>query len=286
MKHPAEFFVKYLLVRDPTTPNGQVRQELSNLGFVAPDEPYIAQTRAELPPCPDLFNPMDQNHRPSLRYLRNLQIYDMFHQSPAVAEMMEYLRNPAVRMAVEQTILAHYGPARLDYKVVAHKLNKKNNWKITEAGIQTYEHYFWNVKLLTFEQWGAYLNQQNQVGDRYLALLQAPTQLALFHLRLDQTLESRRMIEHAQQIAYCTLLEVSQKPVTNFDKVRSVAMLARALTECHEALSTSDAALSSILQQFEKFRMVHPVEPAVDIRKLAPAGNYTDSGVETKEQLH
>jgi hypothetical protein len=181
-------------------------------------------------------------------------------------------------MAVEQILLA-----RLDPKMAAAKINKKHNWHLTAEGIKTHGHYFWNVKLLTFDQWGRYLYERSSMYDRYMSLLQAPPQLAFFHLRLDQTLESKKMIMRAQEIAYFTLEEVAQVPGVRADKIKAIGILNKALTDCHAALSTSDMALSGVLKQFERFRMEHPQVAPPDIRQLAAAGNYSGSGVLIKD---
>jgi hypothetical protein len=274
MKHPAEFYVKSLLIRDPAVADAQVLQAIDRLGFLAPEETYLGFLRMDVPPPPAGFDPTNRLHRPSMQYLRDQQVYELFHPTASVNEAWTYIADPAKRMMVEELLLA-----RLDLRTTAQKLNKKNNWFLTEGGLEAYRHYFWNVKLLTFDQWGRYLYERSSLYDRYMSLLQADKSLAFFLLRLDQVLESKKMIQRAQEIASFTLEEVNNVPGVRNDKIKAIGILTKAINDCHVSLSTSDMALSGVLKEFEKFRMEHKELPAKDIRDITPAGNFTRSGV-------
>lgn len=281
MRHPAEFFIRYLLVKDPIGPDAEVLRVLDQWSFLSPEPNYLGFLRQELPPRPAGFDPLNRLHRPSMAYLRDQQVYDLFYPTPAVEEAWSILSDPTMRMTVEQILLA-----RLDLRTAVQKVNRKNNWFLTVPGLEMYRHYFWNVKLLTFDEWGRFLYGRSALYERYLGLLQASPQLAFFHLRLDQTLESKQMIRRAQEIAYFTLEEVNQKPGSGPDKVKAIAMLTKSLVDCHEAQSTSDMALKEVLKQFERFRMEHPQMAPKSIRELAAKGNYSGSGIkETVEVL-
>lgn len=279
MKFPAHYFVKYLLISNPAIADTQVLQKLEEWGFLSPHQDYLSNVRAEVGPTPENFNAADRLHRPSMQYLRDEKVYEMFHQTSSVEDAWGYLSDPNKRMTVEQLLLS-----RLELRTAAQKVNRQYNWHLTEDGLRMFRHYFWNVKLLTFDEWGRYLYGRTAMYDRYMALLHASPQLAFFHLRLDQTLESKKMIQRAQEIAYFALEEVNQQPGVKTDKVKAIGVLTKALTDCHSALSTSDMALSSVLKQFERFRMEHPELPPPDIKQLAPGGNYSGSGVDAGKE--
>lgn len=285
MKHPAEFYMKSLLIRDPAVTDSQVLQAIDRLGFLAPEETYLGFLRMEIPPPPDHFDPANKIHRPSMQYLRDQQVYELFHPTLSVNEAWTYIADTTKRMMVEELLLA-----RLDLRSAAQKLNKKNSWHLTEGGLEAYRHYFWNVRLLTFDQWGRYLYERSSLYDRYMSLLQADRSLAFFLLRLDQVLDSKKMIQRAQEIASFTLEEVNNIPGVRNDKIKAIGILTKAINDCHVSLSTSDMALSGVLKEFEKFRMEHKELPAKDIRMLTPAGNFSGSGtgldVEKKDKVH
>lgn len=277
MRHPAENFIKYLLIKDQGVTDAQVLKSLEDWGFLSPEAPYLGFLRQEVSQPPANFDPLNRMHRPSMNFLREHGVFELFYKTPATDEAWNILSEPFLRLNVEKALLA-----RLDKKVVAQKLNKKHSWKLTEEGISTFHNFFWNVRLLTWEQWGRFLYGRSAMYEQYMSLLQASPSLAFFHLHLEQTLESKHMIKRTQEIAYHTLEEVSLKPGTDPAKIKAIGVLGKTVIECHEALSTSDMALKDALKEFERFRMEHPQTPAPDIKRLAPGGNYSGSGADQK----
>jgi hypothetical protein len=280
MRHPAEYFIKYLVIRHPDWEDAQILKQVEDWGFLSPNDKYLPFLRQGLPAVPQDFDPIDITHRPSQAYLRQLGILEMFRSTPAMQEALDILSKPDQRMVSEQIILS-----RLDLRVTAQRVNKVNGWFLTESGIAAFRHYFWNSKILTFDDWGRFLYGRAALYERYMALLHGDARVALHHLRIDQGIESKLMIQRAQEIAYYTLEEVDLKPGTAPDKVKAISVLTKAIVECHEALSTSDMALKDVLKQFERFRIEHPHPSPQDIRALAPAGNFSGGGQTEKEKL-
>ena len=279
MKHPAEYFIKYLIIRHPDWEDAQIMKHVQDWGFLSPDDKYLPFLRQALPPVPQDFDPIDITHRPSQAYLRQLGILELFRNPPSMQEAWDILARPEQRFVVEQVILSG-----LDLKVTAQRVNKRHGWFLSEEGLRTFRHFFWNTKLLTFDEWGRFLFGRSAMYERQMALLQGDQRVALHHLRIDQGIESKIMIQRAQEIAYFTMEEVDLKPGTAPDKVKAISVLAKAVVECHEALSTSDMALKDVLKQFERFRMEHPHPSPQDIRALAPLGNFSGGGQMEKEK--
>jgi hypothetical protein len=278
MRHPAANFLKYLFVSDPTLTDAQIQKQLEDWGFLTADPTYLPLLRQEVANLPVGFQPTNRTHRPSVRFLRDSQIFEMFHPSEAMTEALELLEDPEKRAAAEQILLA-----RLDLDIATRKVNAKHSWHLTVDGLKMFGHYFWDVKALTFDEWGRFLYNRTAMYDRYMSLLLADPTLSFYHLRLDQTIESKKMIQDTQKIAHSLLLEVSQKPGSGIDKVKSVGILGKIVIEAHNALSTSDMALKDVLKQFEHWRMEHPQVMPPSVRSLAPAGNFSGSGAETKK---
>ena len=246
-KHPSEFFIKYLLIKDGTITDAVIMKTLEDWGFLSPDDKYLGFLRQRLSDAPVPFDPTNKLHRPSMKYLRDERVYELFFPNDAMEEAWAILSDPTKRLAVEQILLA-----RLDLKASSLRVNKARNWHLTAEGLACFQHFFWNVPLLTFDEWGRFLYGRTAMYDRYMGLLTAPPQLAFHHLRLEQTLESKRMIQRTQEIAFFALEEVAQKPGVSVDKVKAIGVLGKTVIECHNALSTSDMALKDVLKQFER----------------------------------
>ena len=276
-KHPSEFFIKYLLIKDEKVGNATILKTLEDWGFLSPQDTYLEFLRQDIEkPVP--FDPTNKLHRPSMKYLRDQRVHELFFPTDAVEEAWAILSDPNKRLVVEQLLLS-----RLDLKSAIHRINKTRNWLLTADGVSMFQHFFWNVPLLTFDEWGRFLYGRTAMYDRYMGLLTAPPQLAYHHLRLEQTLESKRMIQRTQEIAFFALEEVAQKPGVSVEKVKAIGVLGKTVIECHNALSTSDMALKDVLKQFERFRMEHPQSAPPDIKQLAPGGNFSGSGAEKNE---
>lgn len=278
-KHPAINMIKALVVRDRAISDGNIQKQLEDWGMLSADPTMLPFVRAELPPAPQGFDPGNRLHRPSVRFLRDHQLYEFFHPNDAMHQAMELLGNPEQRMAAEQILLA-----RLDLKIACKRVNEKHNWHLTEDGLKMYRHFFWNVAALTFDEWGRFLHGRTAMYERFMGLLTAPPKLAFYHLRLEQQVESKRMIQDVQTIAYKTLLEVDEKPGVTVDKVKSIALLGKVVLEAHIALSTSDMALKDTLKQFEQWRLQHPQGMPSSIGELAPRGNFSKSGLDPEKQ--
>jgi hypothetical protein len=289
VRHPAEFFIKFVLIREPTLSDAQVLLELQNHGFLPPpDETYLGMLRQEIPPQPAVFTLNDKNHRPSTQYMRDQGIYDLVFPDTDMNAALDVLFDTSKRVIVEQAILT-----RLDLKLLAMRLNKKHTWHLTEEMLSLYRHCFWNVNLLTFDHWGRYLYGRSAMYANYMTLLRADQKLSLYHLRMEQVMESKDLIRRAQEIAAMTLEEVAMVPGVPADKIKAIGVLGKVITDCHAAMSTSDMAMGSVLKQLQKFRVTPSEAPARSIHLLAPAGNFTGSGAEVvpikkgdKEPVH
>lgn len=277
-KHPGESYIRYLLIREPTITDAQVQKDLEDWGFLTADPLLLPIMRQEIGTPPAGFQPANRVHRPSVRYLREQKVYEMFHPNDAMHEALGILSEPEQRMAVEQILLA-----RLDLKIACKRVNEKKGWHLTEDGLKLYRHYFWDVGSMTFDEWGRFLFGRTSQYERYMGLLTAPPKLAFYHLRLDQQIESKNMIKRVQEIAYFALEEIDQKPGVSIDKVKSINLLGKVVIEAHAALSTSDMALKDTLKQFEQWRMEHPQLLPPSLASLAPAGNFSGSGADTKK---
>ncbi|TXH11227.1 MAG: hypothetical protein E6R04_02840 [Spirochaetes bacterium] len=278
MKHPAHHFIKYLMVKDENIKTPEILKNLEDWGFLTPETVYLDFLKQELKDEPPGFDYTNRAHRPSMNFLRKHGIFEFFHPTDGVRQAWKILSDPLIRLNVEQALLA-----RLDRKAIALRLNKKHGWHLSAEGMGAFHDMFWNVDLLTWDEWGRFLYGRSGMYERYMSMLQATPELAMFHLQLQQAIDSKTMIQRTQEIAYFTIEEVSRKPGTGPDKVKAIGVLGKTIVDCHEALSTSDMALKDILKNFERFRMEHPQIPPPDIKMLAPGGNFTGSGVEEKQ---
>lgn len=287
MRHPAEYFLKALCIQNPNYTVADLFSRLEQLGFMPPlaqvQQNYLPTVVQEFQPDganvpPPNFNAFDQTNRESMRYLREQGVYDYFTQSMAMRDAREILSRPDQRLAVEQALFT-----RIPSPDLAKKLNSQKNWHLTAAGLDLYKHYFWNIDLLTFDDWGRFLYGRTSVYERMMTLMTADTQLALHLMQINQELDSRKMIVDIQKASYFTFKECELKPGTNAEKVKNMNMLSKTVLECHAALNTEGMALKDILKNFEKWRMERPGDVPQGIGELAAKGSFSGSGAPATE---
>lgn len=277
MRHPAENYIKFLVISNPGMTDEQILSDLLDWSFLAPDPVYLPTLRGRITAPPANYQPTNRMHRATSQYLRDQGVYEAFFAVNAFNDALELLSNPEKRLLVEQILIS-----RIDLKQAAIRVNQSRNLHITEEALATYRHYFWNVDLLTFDDWGRYLYGRSALYEQYMALLRAPVSLAYHHLRIEQQIESKNMIREIMELAYFTAKEVGIRPGTGMEKVKAIALMGKLVNECHQSLSTSDMALKDVLSQFENFRMQHPQALPPSIHELAPGANFTGSGADLK----
>jgi hypothetical protein len=277
VKHPAEFFIKALIIKKPVVTDSEIEKELANASILTMPAgqggPYFAGLRERISNPPANFDLANKTHRASMEYLRKEGVYKYFHPDDAMNQAWDILTDLEKRLFSEQLLMS-----RLPIKEAIMRANQENGWRLTTVGVECYGYFFWNVKLLSFDEWGAFLNGRTMLHERYISLLNASDELALYHMRANQALDSKDMVRRAQEIAYFTLEEVAQAPGPVKAKVSSIRSLTNSIIACHKSVSGSDSTIKEVLKLFENFRVTHPVLPPESIDKIAPAGNFSGSG--------
>src|SRR5258705_12070305 len=127
MKHPAENFIKYLIIKDFTIDDAAITKTLLDWGFLRPkEETYLGFLRQKIGEPPYNFDPANRLSRVSMQFLREHQVFELFFPTAASNEAWAILSDPFQRMVVEQVLMA-----RLHRKQMAAKLNKKHSWFLT-----------------------------------------------------------------------------------------------------------------------------------------------------------
>lgn len=90
------------------------------------------------------FDPMNENHRPSMEFIHSEGIYEMWFPTDATNEAVEFASTPEIREVVTALIAARA------------PLDRATQWLMEHLNIETsvktlieFRHYFWNLKLLT-----------------------------------------------------------------------------------------------------------------------------------------
>ncbi len=280
VRHPSESFIKYLMTSG--NPNAGVDTWIAHtveaLGFPQPDVTTIAWLRHDFfSRMPVNFQPQNKYHRESMRFLKAEQIYLLHHPDKHTRECHLLVTNLKARPIIESLLLG-----RLDSKEIAKKVNSRLGEFITVEAIEAYGRYYWNVGLLTVEQWTVLLADYDHRRDQTLAIVNGGQAMALHKLGFQQNLESKIILRDMLDSLYFDFREWRAKPQSSA-KTKAMTAIARSAVLVDTQLSQADSALKESLKAFEHFRIKQQEQGVADIRDLAPGGNFTGSGMKLLE---
>lgn len=280
MRHPSENFIKFLMLQPTAEAKDDkwVIASVAAFSFPRPMPAYVEDLRKYLKPLiPHSFQPTNRYHRESVYFLRQQGIYSLFNPDAAVRESGLILTDLRARPLVETLLLG-----RVPSRDVAKKVNAKLQAHYTTAAIEAYRNYYWNVPLLRAEDWALVLASENEQKSRALAILQTGPALALHMAGFEQQIESKTMLKDMQVATYFDFKEWQAQPRSEA-RTKSMSLAVKSACQLDFQLSQADAAMREALKHFEKFRMQHAQNAVVDIRSLAPAGNFSQSGARLLE---
>ena len=106
MAHPAEFFVKYLLVVGSALNHDEVNTNLEIHGLSEISEVDLERCKLDIEKLPADFRPWDSKHRPTVSWLRKKKLYSLVFPDKHTEQMREkILLSPVNRERVETFIL-------------------------------------------------------------------------------------------------------------------------------------------------------------------------------------
>lgn len=279
-RHPCENFIKYLITTtDPRMQdNAMVNMMVTMLGYPQVQPDYMLWIRNEVAQrMPAQFSPQNRFHRPSMRFMRQEGIYGLHNPDDAAREATLITTHLRARPIVEELLLGHFHPV-----LVAKKVNSRLEEHFTADGVDAYRHYYWNVDLLRTDEWATLLEGRPEQKSTTMAILRVGPAMAMHQAGFQQELESKAILQEMQEAVYFDFLEWKKQPLSD-RRTKMMAANVKSMSLIDERLSESNSLLKDSLKNFEKFRMEHARSRVMDMRELAPDGNFTGSGAKLLE---
>lgn len=270
-KHPCQNFIKYLIVA-----NQNVQDVLRS--FDLPDMPlgYFDYIRTTVPPNPPEFDPHNRYHKPSVKHLKDIGIYNLFHPDKYTTEAKGFLTDYELRPLVQDFLLARMKPIE-----VAKKANSKLSTLITEEAVDRYRHYFWNVNLLRIEDWAKVFAVPSE-RHKITSIVRNGAGYAAHKHGFVEKIEAKEALREALGIIYFDMQDWRHKPVSS-EKTKSLSIIAHDIAMIDDRLSSMDITMKETLKQFQDFKMEHRNPKITGMSDTAAIGNYSNSGRELKE---
>lgn len=280
MNHPSYYYIKYLmtLLIPEASNDAWVSMMVTSFTLPSPKPVLLKAIRDNLvPKIPALYQPTNRYHRDSVRFLRAEGIWAMHNPDDDTRQAMALLSNLRVRPVVEQLLLG-----RLEPKEIAKKVNARFGGHFTASIIEIYGHYYWNTSLLSIDDWNQVLEDQELSKNRALTVLQGGPAMALHMAGFEQRIESKLILREMMESVYFDFRDWRSQPRSK-TRTDCLSSLSKAACGLDFQLSQADVAIKDALSRFEQFRMQQSQEGVIDIKELAPEGNYTQSGAKLLE---
>lgn len=275
MAHPAEFFIKYLLVIGAALSYEEVVLNLEINGLSAVGDADFQRLQEVVSKRPADFRPWDAKHRPTSRWLKKQQIYSLVHPDAATIAVREkILSNPHVREKVEALVMSG-----VPFHEAAGHLAELGH-PVPVLAIAEFRHYFWNPGIMGVADWASYLEADSSerttpIQSAYQLAVRAGPEAVAYRLGIYRELDGKKVMMEVQQELYHSFCEARTLPLSS-KKVEMITGLARSLARIDERVQAGDSALQETLKKFEKFKVLHGRKEMPSLLDLAPTGSVSN----------
>lgn len=146
LRSPAEFYIKYLVCHPDRYTSDAVKERLLDEGLDFISTKYIDGLRDKCKP-PKPFQPTNQNHFPSYRFIIREKINRLFLPDAAMKTAKEILATPRAKEFVESMLLVN-----VPLTAIAGFVTRQRKIFCNVEALELYKHYFWNTDLLDSSQ--------------------------------------------------------------------------------------------------------------------------------------
>jgi hypothetical protein len=268
-RHPSRKLIECIILRGEN-----VQETLDKYELPPAKVEYINKLRRELVK-PEGFV-IDQTHEESVKYLKDLNIFNLVFPDKYTYEAFSLLGTVHIREDLEKLLLSREKPEK-----IAKNLNTKFESTISPKAIERYGHYFYNTKEMRMEDWSLIFDN-NKDKRTNMNILRAGPDYARYVLGFVQKAQIRQTMEEVANIMHYDLQALRFKPESS-EKTKDLATMASTLMKLEEKLNTNATSIQNDIAIFERVRVAHLKADIPTIEDFARLGNYTGSGQELKE---
>jgi hypothetical protein len=237
-------------------------------------ERYLNQVK--LPRSFQFWNP---NHGSSAEFMRDQGIYEMWAPTASDKRLFDMLSLKPVVDTVKLLIMG-----RVNVVEIPDWVRQKHKVDIDPETLRLFKHYFWDTDIASYDEWSVYLRSSASKHHLLSAYAGSPAQ-ALYRAGFNPRIDGKRALNDVQRSIHFRL-EATRSMPDNAETASIISRLAKELASIHQVLYGEGAGLEEVLRKFQQLRMANKDPGVVDIRKLAPHGNFSNSGVKDKEKKH
>ena len=251
---PFENWLRFLLAHDGAT-DANVKESIDLFDlWGTPTDKYMHALRQRT------GQPPAHGQR---RWYRKRKLLNMYRNSLDVQGARSVLGNSRVRFALELLLLA-----RCEYTLIPDYMRDICGYKIKVSTAKAFKHYFWNVDLLSQEQWYHYL-RDTEHPSRYVFIdsHQNGVEFALWKTGHREDMNKAEIAKVASHEAIMRFFETSRKP-NNRDTALTASLWAETYVKFTDQLEEQGGGLAEVLDQLKHLAMRLDSKPVLSIDQL------------------
>ena len=241
MKHPNEYWLKYLLLFSGMRLE-QIAETALMYEFPEPDVEYLGELRETLEETKP--SPFRLSSAPVKTWLRRQRVMSLARDESNAVLARDYLGQPKVRRMLNAMLLSGTEPEE-----IAAYITQLTGRKTAKKTVDLYRHYFWNTKLLSLKQWREYLQERHD-GKMFTSCLHQGTEHALWKLGHRVELPQEDVLRGVFHEASMRFFEMSQAPNTR-DTALTAKLWAESIFKATEELNRSGDAVKQVITELK-----------------------------------
>jgi len=199
---PCEYWIKFLLSKEPAFSFTQVRDAVLLRGFPAPSDAYLSALAMSLESTkPQPFDPCALH---CVRWLKKQKVYDISIRKASVARAAELLSSAVARKKIEALLTGG-----VDNATILAILQEHHGKILTDEELTYYRHYFWNPDVMTVDSWKALTELYPNGGHLWSIYISADPKTALLSIGETLNLRSEDMLQYVTDRAFANYHVVS-----------------------------------------------------------------------------
>jgi hypothetical protein len=276
MRHPSELFIKYLIVLDYDV--DKIKQNLEEFGLptLLEDEhaDYIQDLKKDIDakkPKSFFIGSLDES---VIKFLKDIRIYSLVHPDTTITQCIALLDNAQARREIFLALLG-----KIPEKELVHHLSFKFKIdNLSERVIQVFSHYYFNVDILSIEDWCKLFETMQAGNDAkgYEACLTGGAIVASYRIGVEQNITIREVVKEAVTALYVSLQEIRHWPASS-SKIKVLSDTVSALAKAHVVINTADQELASVAEELRQFKLARNTNKPISLVALA-GPNHSHSG--------
>lgn len=279
MSHPAQYFIRYLMVAAEDISEAAINGTLRLYGLAPVEKEEYALLRAELESDqPEDLQLWNRAHVPTRTWLRKHKIHSLVFPDADVTEMNEnILKDARLRQQIEVLLLGN-----VSHREISYRLQKKG-FVVGEIAVAEFRHYFWNTGEMGLSDWVKYFEADGgKTGSgrtaatktTLRAALDCGPEIARYFVGIEQNIDGKKVLLELQAENYYVFQQLRAMPLSAA-KVEGLAIITRNLLRIDERISAGDMALQDTLRRFEQFKVRSDGTKVPSLADLAPTGSIS-----------